>query len=143
MKTLKMNALNFKLFIAVGILFCFNFIFVLGSENIADRIQVSLITFSPVLLALVLFSIKKTYSNKLTRLPAIMFIFTVNASTLLLYIIFAANTRLFTTVEGWMSSSLYLLILPIYTGIASLAVSLTTFLAVLIMQIHKKKINSK
>ena len=143
MKTFKMDALNFKLFIAVGILFCFNFIFVLGSENITDRIQISLITFSPVLLALILFSIKKIYSNRLTRLPANMFIFTVNASTLLLYIMFAANTRLFTTVEGWMSSSLYLLILPIYSGIASLAVSFTPFLVLLLMQIHKKKINSK
>ena len=140
MKNFKINALNLKLFIVIGILFCFNFIYVLGSERITDRIQVSLITFSPVLLALILFSIKKIYSNTLIRLPAIVFIFTVNASTLLLYFVFAANTRLFTTVEGWMSSSIYLLILPIYCGIASLAVSFTTFLVLLIIQIHKKKI---
>lgn len=143
MKKFKMNTSNFILFIILGLLSCFNFIVVLGSENIIDRIQVSLITFSPVLLALIFFSIKKIYDNSLTRLPAIMFIFTVNIATLFLYILFAINTQLFTTVEGWMSSSLYLLILPIYSGIASIVVSFTTFSVLLILQLHKKRINSK
>jgi len=138
MKIFKLNTLNFKLFIIIAILSCFNFIFVLSSENIIDRIQVSLITFSPVLLSFILFSIKKIYNNTLTRLPGILLIFTVNISTLLLYIIFAINTQLFTTIEGWMNSSLYLLVLPIYSGIAGILVSFTTFLILLIKQIYNK-----
>ncbi len=138
MKIFKWNTLNSKLFIIIGILACFNFIFVLGSENIIDRIQVSLITFSPVLLALVLFFIKKIYNNTLTRLPVILLIFTANTTTFLLYLIFAFKTQLFTTVEGWMSSSIYLLILPIYSGIASIVVFFITFLVLLIMQLLQK-----
>ena len=120
MKVTKLYNLNSKLFIIIAILFLFNFIYVLNPENITDRIQVSLITFAPVLLALILFSIKKIHNYTLTRLSIILFVFTVNVSTLVLYFLFALNTQLFTTVEGWMSSSLYLLLIPIYTGIASL-----------------------
>lgn len=135
----KLNRLNSKLFIMTAILSLFNFVFVLSSEGIIDRIQISLLTFSPVLLGLVLFSIKKIYNHTLTRLPAILFIFTVNSSTILLYIIFAINTQLFTTVEGWMSSSLYLLILPIYSGIVSVVVFFTTFLILLVMRLIRAR----
>jgi len=130
-----LNRLNSKLFIMIAILSLFNFIFVLRPESIIDRIQISLLTFLPVLLGLILFSIKKIYNHTLTRLPAILFVFTVNSATILLYIVFAINTQLFTTVEGWMSSSLYLLVLPIYSGIVSVAVSFTTFLILLIMRL--------
>jgi hypothetical protein len=131
--------LNSKLFIATGILFCFNFLYVLGAENIIDRIQVSLITFAPVLLALILFSIKKLYNYSLIKLPILLFILTANITTLFLYLMFAFQTNLFTTVEGWMNSIVYLLLLPIYAGIASLVVSATTFLVILIIRIFKRK----
>jgi hypothetical protein len=140
MKVTKLYNLNSKLFIIIAILFLFNFIYVLNPENITDRIQVSLITFAPVLLALILFSIKKIHNYTLTRLSIILFVFTVNVSTLVLYFLFALNTQLFTTVEGWMSSSLYLLLIPIYTGIASFVVFSITFLVSLVMQLLKKQI---
>jgi formate hydrogenlyase subunit 3/multisubunit Na+/H+ antiporter MnhD subunit len=139
MEISKLNNLNSKLFIITGILSSFNFFYVLRAENITDRFQVSLITFAPVLLALILFSIKRIFNNKLTRLPTVLFTFTANISTLLLYLYFAINTQLFTTVEGWMSSSLYLLVLPIYSGITSLVVSISTFLVLLISQLYNKR----
>lgn len=137
MEISKLNNLNSKLLIISGILSSFNFLYVLRSENITDRIQVSLITFSPVLIALILFSSRSIFNNTLTRLPTVLFIFTANISTLLLYIFFAINTLLFTSVEGWASGSLYLLVLPLYSGVVSLVVFITTFLVLLISRLFK------
>lgn len=137
MEISKLNNLNSKLLIISGILSSFNFLYVLRSENITDRIQVSLITFSPVLIALILFSSRSIFNNTLTRLPTVLFIFTANISTLLLYIFFAINTLLFTSVEGWASGSLYLLVLPLYSGVVSLVVFITTFLILLISRLFK------
>lgn len=86
MEISKLNNLNSKLFFIIGILSGFKFVYVLRSENIIDRIQVSLITFAPVLLALILFSIKPIFSKTLTRLPKALYVFTANISTLLLYL---------------------------------------------------------
>lgn len=134
MKNSKVDTINSILFMIIVIIFSFNFFYILRPENYIDRIQVSLITFAPVLLAFIIFSIKKIYKYQLLRVPMQLFILTVNLSTVLLYFTFAVKTNLFTTVEGWMSSTLYLLVLPIYTIAAGIIVFLLTILVLWVIK---------
>jgi len=77
-------------------------------------------------------------THKINSLNSKLFIFTVNTFTLFLYLLFAFKTQLYTRVEGFMSSSIYLLILPTYTRVVSLVVSIITFLVLLIINYSRK-----
>lgn len=139
MKDSKLYKINFNLFIITSIILIFNAVFVINDEGLIDVLQVTFIAFLPVVIAFVLYNIKKMYNNPTIKIATMLFVFSANILTIFLYIFFALKTALFTTVEGFMSGEIYLLMLPIY----SIPISIAVFILTIIIKLMYNFLSNK